>query len=157
MHVRYRWIAEYKDGTFFEEPEDGKSVTVPYDPVTDYQPSAFRDINHTLLKKFWLYGCDKETEHERWAVDLITGVFEHNGVEFITHPQMYIPEACGLVFFREIRKEQDVTSTVEDDGSLSIEEGEMRHYVNRTFFGYKETKFDPDNTPHAQTFTIGVY
>lgn len=156
MLTPYRWIAEYKDGTFYEEPEDGKSKTVPYDPVTDFQPSAFRDINHTLLKKFWLYGTTPDNMTERWSIDLTTGVFEHNGTEFIIHPQAYVPEACVLVFFREVRREHDYQTTVMPDRSLDVEEKESRHYINRTFFGFKENKFDADEKPHAQIFTIGI-
>lgn len=157
MHLKYRWIAEYYDGSTIEEPEDGKSQIVAYDPVTDYQPSAFRDIDRDKLVKFHIYGVDPEVESERWSVDLRDGHFEHNGIPFIVHPQfldenhLFVPSKLDLVFFREVRREHDVTSTVQEDGTANDEITNIREYVNRYFFGWKT-----NINGKACTYTVGI-
>jgi hypothetical protein len=157
MHLKYRWIAEYYNGETLEEPEDGKSRIHPYDAENDFQPSAYRDIDHGKLVKFHLFGTDPEVESERWAVDLRDGHFEHNGIPFIVHPQfldantLYIPSNLELVFFRETRKEHDVTSTVREDGTTDDQVTAIRETVNRYFFGWKQ-----NINGKAHTYTVGV-
>ena len=157
MLLKYRWIAEYYDGETLEEPEDDLSRIYPYDPETNFQPSAYRDIDMGRLVKFHLFGTTEDVVNERWAVDLRDGHFEHNGVPFIIHPQfldadtLYIPSNLELVFFREKRLERDVESTVQEDGTTKEETKSIREYVNRYFFGWKQ---NIDGKSH--TYTVGV-
>lgn len=99
--LKYLWTAHYRDGSSITQPKDDKSRLTPYDPETDFQPSAYRDINQDEVVKFEIKGSGNT-----FTVDLQTGLFSVNGIEFSQHQQnLELSEAPRLIYFRQIKKD----------------------------------------------------
>ena len=78
-----------------DEPEDGASRIIDYDPETDYQPSAFRDIEMDKVLLFELTDREKVVA----GVDLSTGNFFIGGMWCKVETD-YEPKDLKLVFSR---------------------------------------------------------
>lgn len=117
--LKYLWHVKYRDGSGQEQPLDDKSILHPYDPETDFQPSAFRDIDQDDLVVFSLRGL-----YDTFSVDLRTGLFNINGVEIQLHDQgLVFTEPLQLVYWRQVKLERTGDET--------------NHYVDKYFFGWK--------------------
>lgn len=118
--LKYLFQCLYKDGSVFcQNPEDISS--------TDPKRSAFYDVKHDQLEKFALFG-----EGNIYAVDLITGHFEINGVQFFLHSidRDNPLKDFRLIFFRR-----------------------HRHFVNVGFTDGEQSSFE--ETDHVITYQFG--
>ena len=110
--LKYLFIAEYRDGSLFQQNIQDISSTIP-------TSSAFSDVRQQELKRFSLrhvqkYVWDKGPNEEffedsekciRWGensfvVDLTDGHFEVNGISFRMHESGSRLENFRLIFFR---------------------------------------------------------
>lgn len=143
--LKYLWTAVYGDGSRFHQTQADESV---------YQAgkSAFADIDHERLTLFVL---QRESDDKRFEVDLINGLFEIDGNVIDLSPQNFVPtEKLQLVFFREIKVDQEIRATVQADMTVLEEPiGEPKQYVNRYFFGWETTL--PDGSKLERT--IGIF
>lgn len=93
MELKYLFTVTYKDGSIFEQPQDDHSEL-------DSKRSAFYDVlqNEKDIELFTIrYGEDE------WGVNLITGTFSHNGIEFVSKSEDLVsetPPEFRLVFYR---------------------------------------------------------
>lgn len=123
--LKYLWTAVYDDGSMLEQPADDRSRE--HDESQDWNPSAFRDIDHEHLVAFVLRGVEAEGA-PFYTVNLTDGSFTINGVPFILHDQNYIPpRKLDLIYYREVRKE-----------FKPGEDEPFNEYVNRYFLGWKD-------------------
>lgn len=133
--LKYFWTAVYNDGTKYVQPKDDKSTKHEYDAETDFQPSAFRDIEQDKLKAFFLEG-----NGHSYGVDLETGLFSVDGVEFMVHKQDFLnKDDLRLIHFRETRKDY-------------IDGVAQEPYVNRYFIGWQAN----DSSGENHQYTIAV-
>lgn len=124
--------ADLKDGTRYIQGADDVSIDTP-------GKNAFYDILQRIddVQKFYLVNEDGS----EWAVDLSTGVFEHNGVPFGIHDQFLQPTApLKLVYWMEVHQKL----VAEPDKPTKHVGG----YINRYFFGWK-TKVGTKNVQHT--------
>lgn len=154
LDLKYLFEAEFEDGSIFEQPLDNRHPE-KYDESATYNPSAFTYVqeNEDKIVKFSLVG-----DGHRYSVDLITGAFSVDGNEFYIHDQFDYPENndLQLIYFRETVKQFDQTHTVQEDGSVSSEESETRHFVNRFFIGWKYYKPGKDGNDVKVERTLAV-
>lgn len=157
-HLEWLFIAYFRDGSVIQQTQDDKPKEQP-------EGSAFTDVlaraRATDLVAF-------ELRHEDGVkvatVDLQTGNFVVGGIPFCAHNQHFDPDARDLVFdeagepvldedgqqltkrrynlelifFREVKHDQQMLATVQDDMSIKEEPiGEPNHYVNRYFIGWQ--------------------
>lgn len=128
--LRWLFAAHFKDGSELVQTQEDKSTTKE-------SGSAFTDVlaRAEELVAFSLFNGETEV-----LVDLITGNFVVNGVPVSIHNQYFNPEKykLELVYFRETRVERVSQSTIQEDSTVTEEQiGDVRHYVNRYFIGWK--------------------
>lgn len=136
--LKYLFVAEYHDGSMFEQPADDRSKD--YDATTDHNKSAFGDVEHHRLKRFHL--VEQAEPQDVYSVDMESGAFAINGRPFDVHPQLFNPRdyKLRLIFFREARRETNMAT------------GETISYINRYFIGWQCT--DADGKNHQYTIAI---
>lgn len=130
LKLKYLFTAFFANGERIKQTEADKSKYFPhkstFTDVLKYQESheLTRFVLNTAKPVLGLVG------HE-YAVDLRTGLFSINGLEFSAADQFFVPEApLKLIYFRETRIEVDVDSE-------TMEEKDRRHFVNRYFIGWQ--------------------
>lgn len=133
-HLSWLFVAFFADGSTIKQTQADKSRI-------EKGKSAYFDVEqralHTKLLVFELW---HEDTRQKATVDLVTGTFILNGTPFHGHNQAFNPERypLELVFFRETKVERDQKSTVQEDMSIKKEwVGPVRHFVSRTFVGWK--------------------
>jgi len=80
-YLRYLFTVTYRDGTTYAQTQADVSHLDPetprnclYDVINGY-PNPFSEVARFEL-------TDQESDHQRYAVDLFDGHFEHNGLPF---------------------------------------------------------------------------
>ena len=96
MGLKYLFSVKYKDGSIFEQPKDDHSEL-------DSLKSSFYDVlqNEKEMESFSIRTEDHE---DCWSVNLSTGAFIHNGVEFVVQGDKPLPidnPEFRLVFYRQ--------------------------------------------------------
>ncbi len=101
--LKYRFVAEYKDGTVFAQNSDDVSAQ-------DSKRSAFFDVRQDDLKTFSLW-------HGRsgFLVDLEDGHFEAGGAVFRFHAPGEVVPPFKLIFFRRHRQSVTVDYKLDED------------------------------------------
>lgn len=124
--LKYLWTAVFEDGTQIEQPVNDHYTK--HDDSSEGNPSAFRDVldkkKESKLTYFYLIGVEKSVVV---GVNLITGKFYIDSIEFDAHPQNLdlSNEELQIVFHREVRRDTNL------DGEV------LKHYVNRYFIGWQ--------------------
>lgn len=136
--LAWLFVAEYADGSTISQDAADTCTT-----RTDGTGSAFTDVlereKDVRLAAFHLYHLDGK---QAASVDLITGAFIVNGTPVHVHDQYFDPtrHKLRLVYFRENKIDNEVTATVQADGSVTQQSSATaRHYVNRYFIGWQTT------------------
>lgn len=133
----FKWlfVAFFEDGHIIEQDWEDRCIS-----RTNGTGSTFTDVldyhqNVSPLICFELRHVDKR---QAVTVDLRNGVFIVNGTPMHLANQDFDSQKykLELVYFRETRVEKDVTGVLQEDGSISEQEGDTRHYVNRYFIGW---------------------
>lgn len=89
MALKYLFIAEYKDGTIYEQTPADVSIS-------DAKRSCFFDVRQDDLSKFYLVSVDKV-----FSVDLNDGHFEVNHTPFFMHDSGEGLKDFRIIFFRQ--------------------------------------------------------
>lgn len=139
LFLKWLFVATFKDGTVFNQTHEDKCLT-----RTDGTGSAFTDVHEYMEADNALEKFELINDHEKQVVtvDMTTGAFIVQGVPMHLHNQYFEPERypLKLVYFREVRVEQNITATVQDNMSIKEEQtGDLRHYINRYFIGWETT------------------
>lgn len=87
--LKYLFIAEYKDGSIYEQ--NGYDIS-----VSDTKRSCFFDVMQDKVRRFLLVGSDNI-----FSVDLSDGHFEVNNVSFFMHDQGLGLKDFRLIFYRQ--------------------------------------------------------
>ena len=117
--LKYLWTAYFADGTEFDQAQDDKSTLDP-------KRSAFYDLLQTNkpVIKFVLEG-----NGQKLSIDLLTGLFNLNGVDIVPENLPPLPGPYKLIFFRQ--HQQDLNIKIEIGKDLkpydkSRQQGEHR-------------------------------
>jgi hypothetical protein len=127
-YSRYLFKAEFTDLTSFKQPEDDHSELDPE------KRNAWFDLQQSdkKIKNFSLSnGIDT------WSVNLLTGMFFHNGMPFLATPEqdlLKLKPELRLVYFREVQR--DVTFTFQDGEMIDQNEIDARYVY---FLGWQCT------------------
>lgn len=128
--MKYLFSAFFSDGTTIRQTKADQSK---YDPTKSCFTDVLRYQEAYQLQRFCLNSANNFggiMGHE-YSIDLKTGLFSIDGVEFSVAEQNFIPEApLKLIYFRETRLEVDVNSDTR-------EVQEERFYINRYFIGWE--------------------
>lgn len=131
QELKYLWTAFFEDGTIIKQPENDQYSK--HDPSAEGNPSAFRDVldkeEESPLVMFLLASPENNSII---GVDLRTGRFTINNVEFDAHDQNLdlSNKELKIVFFREVRRDTIM-------GVADWKEKEVEHYINRYFIGWQ--------------------
>lgn len=138
----YLFEADFNDGTTYIQGTDDESIDTP-------GKNAFYDIlqREDEVIRFHMVG-----QGHRYTVDLRDGHFEVDGVPFEIHDQMLAPLNLRLVYWKEMRAEQDIKATVNKDMGIDEEVMAERNYINRFFIGWK--CYDRKKKPVQYTIAI---
>lgn len=143
LKLKYLFTAYFEDGTLIDQGDD-KSLL-------DEKRSRFFDVleyeKTSKLVRFSLISAEvgEGILTDEYSVDLTTGVFSVNGVEFEACDQNFIPtEPLRIVYFRETRVEKNVMTTT---GKVISE----RFYVNKYYIGWQTTY---NGTNYQRTIAI---
>lgn len=124
--LNYLFVAQYKDGTMFAQPDDDKSAR-------DEKRSAFYDIDQENLDCFFL-----TNGKDVYMVDMNDGHFEANQASFnLVDQEFTLVNPLRLVYYRETV----VNSEISPEG----EEVKREHFVRRYFMGWQTTDKDGKN------------
>lgn len=138
--LTYIFQATYEDGSQYTQ-------TVADVSTTDPKKSAFFDVDIAKLHSFGLIGPS-----DVWAVDLIDGHFEHNGVPFRLY-QYDLIHPLRLVFFRYAQVHSTFAATIGDDLTPDLsKELKREHY----YAGYEIGWESEDNKGNPLKYTITV-
>lgn len=97
MKLKYLFIAEYKDGTKFEQNAEDASLVEPL-------KSAFFDLKAEDTKRFMLVDMHSDPQYrDTYLVDLSDGHFEINGQEFLMHDGAITD--YRLIYFRRVQRD----------------------------------------------------
>lgn len=102
--LKYRFVAEYVDGTILQQNAEDVSAVDP-------KRSAYFDVDHSRLRAFALLG----KEHN-FLVDLQDGHFEVDKVVFSVHDAKDAVPPFKLVFFRRHQNSIKMDYRVEQNG-----------------------------------------
>jgi len=133
--LRWLFVATFTDGHVIQQTQEDKCFS-----RDDGTGSAFTDVIEYTQGHLIGFSLFHINGKESVQVDLKSGNFMVNGTPFSVHNQYFDPSKYDLklVYFRETRVDQDITSTVQDDMSVNQEQtGDPRHYVNRYFVGWE--------------------
>ena len=86
--LKYLFVVEYKDGSVYEQTPEDISKKTP-------EKSAFSDVNVENVAKFYLVN-----EIDIFCVDLNTGLFAINGIEFGLFDEEMPITSRKLIYFR---------------------------------------------------------
>lgn len=131
QELKYLWTAFFEDGTIIKQPENDQYSK--HDPSAEGNPSAFRDVldkeEESRLVMFLLASPENNSII---GVDLRTGRFTINNVEFDAHDQNLdlSNKELKIVFFREVRRDTIM-------GVADWKEKEVKHYINRYSIGWQ--------------------
>jgi len=92
-------VAVYADNVYVQ-PDDDRAIL--HKGTDEWWPSAFRDIDMERLEVFSLVNQEKEAVA---TVDLKTGLFTVNDLEFSMHGQDQMLKDFKLIYFREMRRD----------------------------------------------------
>ncbi len=124
MSLKYLFEVEYTDGSIFKQnkedvsPEDNKRSSFHYVLSTGKQIKKFS------LKRFL----------ETWSIDLVTGIFSHNEIEFQQEWNLKA-EKRELIYQRQ--REQDSTATFNKKTGQILKMEQTGPTRTKYFIGYK--------------------
>lgn len=135
--LKYLFVAEYTDGSFFEQPADDRSKD--HEDLAEHNKSAFGDVEQGKLLAFHL--VEVAEPKTVYSVNLDSGKFAINGNKFYANDQNFEASAheLRLVFFREIQQPMTL-------------EGMGEPFINRYFIGWQCT--DKNGTNVQATIAV---
>jgi hypothetical protein len=129
LPLKYRFIAAHKDGSQYHQNPDDVSVLG--------RTTCFSDLDLDNITHFFL--VDHELENV-FAVNLLTGAFAANGVDFLMHDprdfqnakkEIVVPQ-FRLIYFRRVQ--QIMEQGVESDGEQWQFKGKPKPLGERTSY-----------------------
>jgi len=140
-HLKYLFTATFEDGKVIQQsPEDFSQIDPPVRDENGILQgrSAFHDVlTYEEISPLVTFELQEQgifgLVANKFSVDLRTGLFTVNGLQFNAAEQLFIPTApFQIVFCRETHRQQDIS---QKDGRVVAE----RIYVNRYLIGWKTT------------------
>lgn len=138
--------ADFSDGTTYIQGIKDESIDTE-------GKNAFFDILQRMDQVIRFH-IIKDTG-DRYTVDLRDGHFEINGCPFDAHEQYFDTrgKTLQLIYFKEMRRDDTVTGTVQEDLSIKQATTPGVPYVNRYFIGWQTNK--PNGDSVQQTIAVG--
>lgn len=129
--LKYLFVATFLDGRVIKQNLEDKSSVVETKSMF-YDVLSYEEVSPLIsfeMQEQGVFGIIAN----RFSVDLVTGKFKVNDLEFDIADQDFIPQtALKIVFFRETFMEQDVSQKTHQVVG-------QRLYVGRYFIGWQTT------------------